>query len=58
MGFEEVLWEIFFGPYIRWVDLPMALCMGFAHGFWNDGFLPMVFCKSTQGNYGYVLIQD
>ena len=30
---------------------------GFAHGFGNDGFLPMVFCRFGQGNYGYVLIQ-
>ena len=47
----------FFGPYIRWEDLPMVLCIGFAHGFGHDGFLPMVSSRSGQGNYGYVLIQ-
>ena len=49
--------EFFFGPYIRWADLPMVLCMGFAHGFRHDGFLSMVFCRFGQGKYDYVLIQ-
>jgi len=31
--------------------------MGFAHGFGDDGFLPMVSCRFGQGNYGYFLIQ-
>ena len=31
---------------------------GFVHGFGHDGFLPMVFCRYGQGNYGYVLIQS
>ena len=30
---------------------------GFAHGFGHDGFFPLLFCRSGQGNYGYVLIQ-
>ena len=33
--------EIFFGPYIAWVNLPMVLCMGFSHGFGHDDFLPV-----------------
>jgi len=47
----------FFGPYIRWANLPMVLCMDFAYGFGHDGFIPMVFCRSGQGNYGYVIIK-
>jgi len=35
----------------------MVLCMGFSHGYGNDGFLRMVFCRSDQGNYDYVIIQ-
>jgi len=35
----------------------MVLCMGFAHGFRHDDFLPMVFCRIGIGNYDYVLIQ-
>ena len=35
----------------------MILCMGFAHDFGHNGFLPMVSYRSDQGNYGYVLIQ-
>jgi len=46
----------YFGPYVRWVDIPMVLCMVFAHGFGHDGFMPMVFHRSDQGNYNYVLI--
>jgi len=38
------------------VDLPMVLCMGFAHGFGHDGFLPIVFCIYGQGNYDYIII--
>ena len=44
--------ETFFGPNIRLMNLPMV----FAHGFGNYGFLPMVFCRSGQGNYDYALI--
>ena len=39
----------FFGTYIKWVDLPLVLCMGFTHGFGHDGFLRMVFCRSSKG---------
>ena len=39
------------------VILPMVLCMQFAHGFEHDGFLPMVLCRSSQGNYNYFLIE-
>lgn len=46
----------FFGPYIRWADLPMLLCMDFIHGFGHDGFLSMVIYRRGQGNYNYVLI--
>jgi len=35
----------------------MVLHMGLKDGFGNDAFLRMVFCRSDQGNYGYVLIQ-
>lgn len=35
--------------YKRWVDLPMVLCMGFADGLGNDGFLPMVFVDLVKG---------
>jgi len=58
MGPRAALQEFFFGPYIRWADLLMVLCMDFSHGFGHDGFLSMVFYRSSQGNYGYVLIQD
>jgi len=39
--------EIFLGPYISWANLPMALCMVFAHGFGRDGFRSMVLDAST-----------
>jgi len=39
------------------VELPIFVCMGFAHGFGHDSFLPMVSCRSGQVKYGYVLIQ-
>ena len=32
----------------------MVLCMGFHMVFGYDGFRPLVFCRSGQGNYGYV----
>jgi len=35
----------------------MVLCMDFAHDFGHDGFLPMVFFRYGQGNYGCVLMQ-
>ena len=35
----------------------MVFCMDFVHGFGHDAFLSMVFCRSGQGTYGYVLIQ-
>ena len=56
-GSRAVPWEFFLGPYIRLADPPMLLCMGFSHSFGHDGFLPMVLCRSGQGNYNYVLIQ-
>jgi len=70
-GSSVALAEFFFfyaDPIIAGADprmgayLPMVLCMGFAHGFWHDGFghdgfLPMVFCKSNQGNDSYVLFK-
>ena len=49
--------NFFLGPYIRCVNLPMVLCMGFAQGFRHDGFLPMVFYRYGHGNYDYILIQ-
>ena len=42
--------------YIRWVNLPLILCVDFAHGFGHNGFMSMVFCRSGQENYVYVLI--
>ena len=48
--------KFLFKPYIRWADLAIVLCVHFAHGFGHDGFLPMVYCRSGQGNYDYVLI--
>ena len=48
--------EIFFRPYIKSADLPMVLSMGFSRGYVHDVFLPMVFCRSSQGNYDYDLI--
>jgi len=56
MGSGVAVREFFFGPYIRWIDLPMVLCMDFTHGFGHDGFLSIVFSRSSQGNYNYVLI--
>ena len=44
------------GPYFRWEDPPMVLCMGLHMVLGHDGFLPIVFCRSGKGNYGYVLI--
>ena len=41
----------------QWVDLPMVLCMGLHMVLGYDGFRPLVFCRSDQGNYSYVLIQ-
>ena len=35
----------------------MVLCMGFAHGFYEIWFWPMVSCRYGQGNYSYDLIQ-
>ena len=29
-------------PMLGWADLPMVLCMIFAHGFGRDGFWSMV----------------
>ena len=46
------------GPYIRWANLPIVLCMDFTHGFGHDDFLSMVFCRSSQVNYGYVVIHS
>ena len=40
----------------RWADLPMVLCMFLHMVFGYDGFRPLVFCRSSQGNYGYVII--
>jgi len=37
--------------------MPMISYKDFSHGFGHDGFLPMVFCRFSEGNYGYVLIQ-
>ena len=34
-----------------------VLCMILHMVLGYDGFRPLVFCKSGQGNYGYVLIQ-
>ena len=42
---------------LQWADLPMVLCMGLHMVLGHDGFWPLVFCTSSQGNYGYVLIQ-
>ena len=39
--------EFFLGPYIRWANLPMVLCMVFAHGFGRNGFLSMVLDASA-----------
>ena len=43
-------------PIFWWADLPMVLCMGLHMVLGHDGFWPLVFCRSGQGNYGYVLI--
>jgi len=32
---------------LGWVNLPMVLCMFFAHGFWRDGFWSMVLDASV-----------
>ena len=42
MGSGAVPWEFFFDPILGWADLPMVLCMVFAHGFGCDGFWSMV----------------
>ena len=42
-GLGKRLRKIIFDP-IRLVNLPMVLCMGFAHVFGHDDFFPMVFC--------------
>jgi len=33
---------LFLDPILGWVDLPIVLCMIFAHGFGRDGFRSMV----------------
>ena len=40
----------------RWADPPMVFCMGLHMVLGHDGFRPLVFCRSGQGNYDYVLI--
>ena len=35
----------------------MVLCMDLHMVLGHDGFRPLVFCRSNQGNYDYVLIQ-
>jgi len=39
--------EFVLGPYIRWANLPMVLCMVFAHGFGRKGFWYMVLNASA-----------
>ena len=34
-------------PMLGWADLPMVLCMIFAHGFRHDGFQSMVLDASS-----------
>ena len=51
-GPRQRLGKIFFGC----VDPPMVFCMVLHMVFGYDGFRPLVFCSSGQGNYGYVLI--
>ena len=48
-GPGQRLRTFFFGPYIRWVDLPMVLCMDFEHGFGHDGFFPWYFVDLVKG---------
>ena len=48
----------FLDPIFWWANLPMVLCMGLHMVLGHDGFQPLVFCRSIQGNYGYVLIQS
>ena len=43
MGSGVAPWKIFvLDPILGWVDLPMVLCMFFAHDFGRDGFWSMV----------------
>ena len=37
----------FLDPILGWADLPMVLCMIFAHGFGRDGFQCMVLDASA-----------
>jgi len=39
----------FFGPYIRWADISMVLCMDSAHGFGHDDFCPWYFVDPIKG---------
>ena len=38
---------LFLDPILGWADLPMVLCMIFAHGFGHDGFRSMILDAST-----------
>ena len=66
MGSEVVPWYFLFflcrpkggGAHQEMVGKPThGFFICFAHGLGHDSFLPMVFCRSSQGNYCYVLIQ-
>ena len=43
--------------YFLWADPPMVLCISLHMVLGDDGFRPLVFFRSGQGNYDYVLIQ-
>ena len=42
-------------PILGWEDLPMVLCMIFAHGFGHDGFRSMVLDAMVFGPWYWML---
>ena len=45
----------FLDPILGWADLPMVLCMIFAHGFGRDGFWSMVLDAMVFGPWYWML---
>ena len=53
---------LFFDPILGWADLPMVLCMIFAHGFGRDGIWSMALdasaCKNMYCNIERNIIKN
>ena len=56
MGFIAAPRKILFlDPILGWADLPMVLCMIFAHGFGSDSFWSMVLDAVVFGPWYWML---